>query len=276
MAIRVNQIGYLLGAPKRATLIGGGSAPVKWELLDDRNQVVESGISKPFDNEYQIIDFSDFNDEGKFHIKVLPRVEEPQSGVSKPLVSPTFEIGSNLYDEVLFDALDWFENNRTKETRTLEQALAATHLLDIVHRENRQGNDTGHGSVAALAKAEAQHLGADDSAALNELPTEDETIAEVITNADNLIATQNQFGQFGLGLTAPFSPEQIDQFAAQTALIITADELTEELKYRNAALESIDYFFGRNPGGIVFDPNDFPVNINAAIANLIAYISNEG
>jgi hypothetical protein len=276
MDIRVNQIGYLFGAPKRATLIGDSSAPVKWELLDDANQVVESGISKPVDNDYQIIDFSDFDEEGKFHLKVLPTVEEPQSGVSKPLISPTFEIGSNLYDGVLFDALDWFENNRPTGDLDLAQTLAATHLLDIVHRETRQGNDIGHGSVAALAKEEAKYLGAAPGIVTPELPTYDEAIAEITSQADRLVANPDAFGQFNITSDYGFTPSVLADLAEQAELIITADELTEELKYRNAALESIDYFFGRNPDGLIYDPNEFPVNVNAVIAKLLAYVSNEG
>jgi len=217
--IAVNQVGYLLGAPKRATVITETNQPVTWELFNDDGDLVATGVGEPrgvdptVGAQVQVIDFGDFNGEGIFSLRV--------NGVT----SDPFEIGSNLYDGMLFDAINLFSLMRSgidigPEIAGPEYARAAGHLdvapnqgdgavrplpkgravnrdgvdlyegwgggayvvdgrggwydagdmgkyvvnggisvaqlLGIVEREIRNGNDTGPGSVAAMALDEAK------------------------------------------------------------------------------------------------------------------------
>ena len=235
--IAVNQVGYLLGGPKAATVITNSGVPVGWELLrcadgvgDDGDAdfagadgldgaVVLAGAAEPrgvdptVGAEVQVIDFSGFNEEGTFRLRV--------NGVE----SDPFAIESNLYDGMLFDALNMFTLMRSGveigpevagpkyarpaghldvvpnrgdgavpplpkgrainrdgidlyegwggEAYTVDGrggwydagdmgkyvvngVISVAQLLSIVEREIRQGNDTGPGSVAALALDEAK------------------------------------------------------------------------------------------------------------------------
>jgi len=146
----VNQVGYLLGGPKRATISTTTREPASWQLVTDDDVVTLAGVAVPFGapaGQTQIIDFSDFDVEGNYRLRVK---------TDHFADSAQFEIGSNLYDGLLFDVLDNFSQNRVEFVE--DYALATAQLLGIVEREQRLGNDTGSGSVADLAIAEAKQL----------------------------------------------------------------------------------------------------------------------
>lgn len=46
--VRLNQLGYLPQAPKRATIAGNAPAPLPWQLRNARGQVVAEGRTRVF------------------------------------------------------------------------------------------------------------------------------------------------------------------------------------------------------------------------------------
>lgn len=106
--ILANQVGYFPGAEKRATIVTSSSDPVDFEIVDSDGKSVYKGKSTAFghdddsDKDVQIIDFSDFTDEGEgYRIK---------SGNSQ---SRAFSIKKDLYSGLLYDSLNYFYQNRS-------------------------------------------------------------------------------------------------------------------------------------------------------------------
>lgn len=107
--ILTNQVGYFKNLNKKATLLTNDNKSQEFYLIDDNNKKVYTGKTTPFgkDNDsgdtVQILDFSDFTEEGTYHI-------ETKSG-SK---SREFSIGvSNLYSGMIYDGLNYFYQNRS-------------------------------------------------------------------------------------------------------------------------------------------------------------------
>ncbi len=106
-AVRVNQVGYFPGATKIATLVSSSSSPLEWELLQD-GTTVQKGETKPLGedadsgDQVHLIDFTSVKKPGKNYVL---RVGESDS--------PPFEIGTDLYRELKYDALNYFYHNRS-------------------------------------------------------------------------------------------------------------------------------------------------------------------
>ncbi|CUH93326.1 glycoside hydrolase family 9 protein [Herbinix luporum] len=106
--IRVNQEGYYPGLEKKATLVSSSTSPVKWELLDSSRRVVDSGQTKVFGfdkasgDHVHIIDFSSYETEGRNYVLVSGSAE-----------SMPFNIGTDIYSKMKYDAMKYFYHNRS-------------------------------------------------------------------------------------------------------------------------------------------------------------------
>lgn len=107
--IRVNQLGYFPNAAKKATLkVNSGSSTSTWQLKDSSGRVVHSGTTKPFGPDtasgenVQIIDFSDFTTPGKDYQLVCGNA-----------TSFPFDIGTDMYSQMKYDALKYFYHARS-------------------------------------------------------------------------------------------------------------------------------------------------------------------
>lgn len=106
--ILVNQLGYFPGGAKKATLLSDSSKAIKFKIYDSDNEVVYEGKSEPFgydedsDDEVHIIDFSDFDKTGEgFYIATDEEESRP------------FDIKDDMYSDMLYDALNYFYQNRS-------------------------------------------------------------------------------------------------------------------------------------------------------------------
>ena len=102
-AVRANQVGYLPGFAKIATVATKSAAPVDWQLVDKGGKVRASGKTRPFGDDkssgeqVQQIDFSSFSAAGKgYKLKVGKDESLP------------FEIGNDVYKRLKHDALAFF------------------------------------------------------------------------------------------------------------------------------------------------------------------------
>lgn len=104
----VNQSGYFLDGPKRATLISGSTTPIAFNLEDSDGIIVGKGQTAPagFDPTVgastQIVDFSTFSGSGDgYRIVVDEKKSYP------------FSIGNDIYGKLRVDALSWFYPQRS-------------------------------------------------------------------------------------------------------------------------------------------------------------------
>jgi endoglucanase len=107
-AVRVNQVGYLPGFAKIATVATKATAPLDWQVIDKSGKVRASGKTRPFGDDkssgesVQQIDFSSFNAPGKgYRLKVGKDESLP------------FEIGHDVYKRLKHDALAFFYLQRS-------------------------------------------------------------------------------------------------------------------------------------------------------------------
>ena len=103
--VRVNQLGYLTGLPKHATLISDSERPVPFTVRDRKGSVVHRGLSRPWASRPEptsglnvhVLDFTDLDQQGAgFWIEALTQRSHP------------FEVTSRLYDRLAGDALGFF------------------------------------------------------------------------------------------------------------------------------------------------------------------------
>ncbi len=113
--IRVNQVGYLPGLPKIATVATGSTsgdasadAPRDWQLVDARGRVTASGKTRPFGDDHssgervQQIDLSSVTAKGEgFKLRVGREESAP------------FAIGPDVYRRLKYDALAFFYLQRS-------------------------------------------------------------------------------------------------------------------------------------------------------------------
>jgi endoglucanase len=106
--VLVNQLGYLPRTAKVATVKTRATAPLDWELLDSASKTAARGKTTPFGNDVasgdqvQLIDFSSFKTTGKgYRLKVGADESFP------------FDIESDLYTQLKYDALSYFYQNRS-------------------------------------------------------------------------------------------------------------------------------------------------------------------
>ena len=106
--VRVNQVGYLPGFAKTATVVTAADAPLEWQLVDGKGKVAASGKTRPFGADrssgehVQQIDFSSVRVEGKgWKLKVGADESYP------------FAIGDDVYQRLKYDALSFFYLQRS-------------------------------------------------------------------------------------------------------------------------------------------------------------------
>ncbi|HXU06879.1 MAG TPA: glycoside hydrolase family 9 protein [Polyangia bacterium] len=107
-AVRVNQVGYLPGFAKIATVATKSATPVDWHLVDKSGKVRASGKTRPFGEDkssgeqVQQIDFSSFTAPGKgYKLKVGKDESLP------------FDVGNDVYKRLKHDALAFFYLQRS-------------------------------------------------------------------------------------------------------------------------------------------------------------------
>ena len=107
--VRVNQVGYLPQAPKRATIASTATAPLPWQLRNARGQVVAEGRTSVFGanqasgESVHIADFSAVSASGSGYVL--------SAGLD---TSHPFRIGSDIYRKLRVDALAFFQQNRSR------------------------------------------------------------------------------------------------------------------------------------------------------------------
>jgi endoglucanase len=103
--VRVNQLGYLLGRPKRATLVSDAEEPIHFTVRDRDGVTVRTGLSQPWSVRPEptsglnvhVLDFTSLNAPGAgFRIEAGDQSSHP------------FEVTSRLYDMLAVDALRFF------------------------------------------------------------------------------------------------------------------------------------------------------------------------
>lgn len=130
--IRVNQLGYLLGGPKIATLVTDAKEPVDWELRSGE-KIVASGQSTPFGPDkssgenLQTIDFSAVKEEGVGFVLAVAEVQ-----------SPPFSISAHLYRPLEVDALRYFYHNRSGVPIELPYAREEKWTRPAGHKKSDQ------------------------------------------------------------------------------------------------------------------------------------------
>jgi len=104
----VNQAGYFLDGPKRATILSDATKPLAFKLEDAQGVVVGEGMTAPagFDEtvgaDSQIADFSAFTTAGEgYRVVVGGRKSYP------------FSVGRDVYGKLRVDALSWFYPQRS-------------------------------------------------------------------------------------------------------------------------------------------------------------------
>jgi endoglucanase len=106
--VAVNQLGYLPGAIKIATVKSGSSSAQVWELVDSAGKVLQKGQTKVFGDDpasgerVHLIDFTSVKTPGE---NLVLRVGDD--------TSYPFEIATNLYSKMKYDALAYFYHNRS-------------------------------------------------------------------------------------------------------------------------------------------------------------------
>jgi endoglucanase len=114
--IRVNQLGYLPGAAKKATLkVDSGTIdPIDWQLKDSTGTVVASGKTKPFEGQAQ--DVLDHASGDRVHIIDFSQYTKPGKGYQLSAGSANsflFDIGTDIYSNMKYDALKYFYHSRS-------------------------------------------------------------------------------------------------------------------------------------------------------------------
>ena len=133
--ILTNQLGYFADREKKATLVSDDTNSLDFQLVDSSGNEVYSGRTSPkgydedSDDNVHIIDFSDFSDEGTYKL------------VCGNSESREFQIGSDLYNNMLYDSLKYFYHNRSGIDITMpyceeqQYARSAGHNPDNVQTE---------------------------------------------------------------------------------------------------------------------------------------------
>jgi endoglucanase len=109
-AIRVNQVGYFPELEKKATLVSDATAPVAWKLLDSSGKTVASGQTKVLGkakasgDSCHLIDFSTFKTAGRGY-----KLQADNSASE----SMPFDIGTDLYTQMKYDAIKYYYHNRS-------------------------------------------------------------------------------------------------------------------------------------------------------------------
>ena len=125
-AVRTNQVGYFTNGEKTAVLVTTSKTPVEWNLLNENNDIVATGMTEVYGNDVDSgdfvhkIDFTNFKLAGKKY-KIVVKTDKlvPQFNqlVGQDLnvlaESPRFDIGDNVYSELRYHAFKYFYHNRS-------------------------------------------------------------------------------------------------------------------------------------------------------------------
>src|SRR5262249_55138248 len=107
-AVQLNQVGFLPDAGKHAVVVSDSAAPLPWRLEDAAGRRVAAGVTAPFGlnagsaPRVQRIDFGGFRTPGAgYTLRVGDAVSHP------------FDIASDLYGHLKYDALAFFYHQRS-------------------------------------------------------------------------------------------------------------------------------------------------------------------
>nr|WP_239126512.1 glycoside hydrolase family 9 protein [Asanoa siamensis] len=106
--VRVNQVGYLLHGPKKATVVTDATTALPWQLKNAAGRTVAAGTSTPrgvdvsSGQNVQTIDFSGYARKGSGFALVA------DGETSRP-----FDIGSDFYERLRLDALKFYYTQRS-------------------------------------------------------------------------------------------------------------------------------------------------------------------
>lgn len=150
--ILTNQVGYFKGRAKKATFLCNEGSEVGFDVVDDSGNTVYSGKSKRLgydgdsDDNVHIIDFTDLDEDGTYHIIAENGAE-----------SREFKIGgSETYSSMLYDSLNYFYQNRSGipiEASLITSgdanalARAAGHPKDMAEIEQTWGYSGSSGTI---------------------------------------------------------------------------------------------------------------------------------
>lgn len=131
-AVRVNQLGYAARLPKVATVVSAATTPLDWKLLDatgkelTRGKTTVVGADADSGDSVHVIDFSAFDAASTGLRLAIEPTGAKQPGadegaadaageplVSDSLVSDSFDIRTDLYHELKYDAFRYFYHNRS-------------------------------------------------------------------------------------------------------------------------------------------------------------------
>ncbi|MBN9374519.1 MAG: glycoside hydrolase family 9 protein [Cellulomonas sp.] len=126
--VHVNQVGYLTGGPKGATLVCAEDSPQQWQLRAATGEVLAEGDTVPRG--------LDPSSGSRVHTVDFSAVRTPAARVhlvADGATSPSFAIGGGLYDRLLHDALTVFTLQRSgvaigADVAGAQYARAAGHL----------------------------------------------------------------------------------------------------------------------------------------------------
>lgn len=151
--ILANQVGYFKGRAKRATFVSEDTkSSFTFDVVDENGKSVYSGKAQKFgydkdsDDNVYILDFTELNDEGTYHI------ETSNGDVSRDITIG----GSSVYSSMLYDSLNYFYQNRSGIdieasliTSGDANALArkAGHPKDMAEIEHTWGYSGSSGSI---------------------------------------------------------------------------------------------------------------------------------
>ncbi|MCK6261653.1 glycoside hydrolase family 9 protein [Vibrio sp. ZSDE26] len=131
--LRVNQVGFLPLADKKAFFASDSSEPLRWKLLDSNGINIDMGRTIPFG-------FNKASGEMVHHID-LSYLKTEQQGLKlkiDDIESFTFDISPSIYAEMKHDALSYFYQNRSgieidaKYVQRNNLARPAGHPSDVV------------------------------------------------------------------------------------------------------------------------------------------------
>ncbi len=107
-SVRVNQLGYLPGSAKIATVKSSSKEPLAWRLLDGTGKAVAEGKTTPFGKDaasgedVQLVDFSSFKSAGQGYVLEVASQR-----------SDAFDVSDSVYAQLKYDALSFFYQNRS-------------------------------------------------------------------------------------------------------------------------------------------------------------------
>ncbi|ADL52517.1 glycoside hydrolase family 9 protein [Clostridium cellulovorans] len=142
-AIRVNQVGYLPGVAKKATVVTKATTPINWYLKNSSGVQVATGTTtvKGLDSasgdNVHIIDFSNYTTPGTGYTLSVDSTNV-DSTINDSASSMPFTIGTDLYSKMKHESIKYFYLNRSAIPITMPYAertdltRAAGHTTDLM------------------------------------------------------------------------------------------------------------------------------------------------